>query len=292
MGQLSEAIKSKRNITEIAIPGSHDCGTCNLDKKSPVGHDVAEILQTLGNNPCLGPLTKKIMYGWSRTQHTIIQDQLMLGIRYFDIRLSKLDKRFRFLHCLYGDDVFESLEVIRLFLEQHQGEIVILDFQSIRDCSDKDQAVIIEKIHTTFGDMLMEKPSVFPTIGEMQKLDKRVIVIYDTVISQDYGYLWPRSECENPWANTMDMTYLFQFLIDETSKRTKGKLFVTQAIMTPQTSTIVLKPWSSLFSDTRRLRETLPTWIQNELAKLDPNIVMTDFVSETINPSIIVSLNQ
>ena len=38
-------------ITQIAIPGSHDCGTYALNKKLPVGPDEADILQSLGKIP-------------------------------------------------------------------------------------------------------------------------------------------------------------------------------------------------------------------------------------------------
>ena len=49
MSELSEDVKTNKNITQIAIPGSHDCGTYSLDKSLPVGPDEADILQSLGN---------------------------------------------------------------------------------------------------------------------------------------------------------------------------------------------------------------------------------------------------
>ena len=48
MSDLSEDVKANKNITQIAIPGSHDCGTYSLDKSLPVGPDEADILQSLG----------------------------------------------------------------------------------------------------------------------------------------------------------------------------------------------------------------------------------------------------
>ena len=48
MSELSEDVRTKKNITQIAIPGSHDCGTYALNKKLPVGPDEADILQSLG----------------------------------------------------------------------------------------------------------------------------------------------------------------------------------------------------------------------------------------------------
>ena len=49
MSELSEDVKINKNITQIAIPGSHDCGTYSLDKSLPVGPDEADIIQSLGN---------------------------------------------------------------------------------------------------------------------------------------------------------------------------------------------------------------------------------------------------
>ena len=51
MSELSEDVRTKKNITQIAIPGSHDCGTYALNKKLPVGPDEADILQSLGKIP-------------------------------------------------------------------------------------------------------------------------------------------------------------------------------------------------------------------------------------------------
>ena len=63
MSELPEDVKIANNITEIAIPGSHDCGTFFLDTKSPVSTAEPEILQDLGNNPIIGPtLVKPIIY--------------------------------------------------------------------------------------------------------------------------------------------------------------------------------------------------------------------------------------
>ena len=94
MSELPEGVKNKP-MSEIAIPGSHDCGTYYLDKNLPVGPDEPELLQTLGNSPVIGPLlVKPIMYRWAMTQHSSsmsIMDQLNIGVRYFDFRVCQLE---------------------------------------------------------------------------------------------------------------------------------------------------------------------------------------------------------
>merc|ERR1711997_98579 len=152
MSELSEDVKTNKNITQIAIPGSHDCGTYSLDKSLPVGPDEADILQTLGNNPILGPtLVKPIMYRWSTTQHSAISDHLMCGIRYFDIRIGKLDDKYRLLHGLYGAELFSIFDDMNSFLDEHASEIVILDFQHMFSCAYEDHETIIGRIQKTFG---------------------------------------------------------------------------------------------------------------------------------------------
>jgi len=299
MSELSEDIKVKKNITQIAIPGSHDCGTYSLKKSLPVGPDEADILQSLGNNPILGPtLVKPIMYRWSTTQHSNITDQLSRGIRYFDLRVGKLEStpkrgvEYRLLHGLYGVELFTVLDDMKSFLDQHVNEIIILDFQHMFSCLDQDHQTIIERIKTTFGSKLLEQSKEIPTLKEMQDAKKQVIVIYG-LYSNDYDYLWPRSFCLSPWGNTFDLSMLLKFLMNGlTTVRPINRLYVTQAVLTPQVKTIVFKPFSTLFKQTKNVREALPSWLQDEAAKYKPNIVMADFVTDYDISSVILSLNQ
>jgi len=298
MSDLSEDVKANKNITQIAIPGSHDCGTYSLDKSLPVGPDEADILQSLGNNPILGPtLVKPIMYRWSTTQRSSIADQLSRGIRYFDIRVGKLEARpkgdvqYRLLHGLYGAELFSIMDDMKSFLDEHVNEIVILDFQHVFSCSDSDHRTIIKRIESTFGSKLLEQSKEIPSLKEMQDAQKQVIVIYGPY-SDSYDYLWPRVFCLSPWANTMDLSLLLKFLLKHMTKRPKNCLYVTQAVLTPNVKTILFKPFSTLFKQEKNVRETLPNWLQTEASKCNPNIVMADFVADYDIPSVIVALNQ
>ena len=53
-------------------------------------------------------------------------------------------------------------------------------------------------------------------------------------------YLWPRSFCPNPWANTFNVPTLFTFLETQLSKHSVNSLFVTQGILTPRIKTVLL----------------------------------------------------
>ena len=185
MSQLPASVKAKK-LTEIVIPGSHDSGTYQLDKKLPVGHDEPEILQELGNNVVLGPLTKYIIHRWSTTQHGNIQDQLHNGIRYFDFRVAKLEGKFRIVHGLHGNEVFDIFTSIQEFLELNTQEIVILHFQHYFDCAHEDHMQILQNLQDKFGSKLIEKSVPNLVISELQKAGKQVLNIHRDPLGKQF----------------------------------------------------------------------------------------------------------
>lgn len=295
MANLPDAVRSSKNLTELSIPGSHNSGTYMLSQKLPVGPDEKEIVQKLGNNPILGRLTKMIMYRWARCQHADIPEQLKLGIRYFDVRLGQINGQYRILHGLYGPEIHDILKETRAFTTNHPGEVVILDFQHFFDCSDADHKAIIGLIRSAFGSKLIEKKQANNlTLAHLKTIDQSVMIIYRNaaVMASDHDFLWPGSFCPNPWANTMNVGTLFQFLDRALDARSKTSLFVTQAILTPQIKTVLKKPFGSLFEVTKVCNHRLPKWLETQAAKLEPNIIMTDFVANTQISSTIVKINE
>ena len=291
MQELPQSIKAK-NITEIAIPGSHNSGTYKLHKSLPVGPDEIELVQKLGNNPVTGKLAKFILKRWGVCQHSDIRDQLKIGIRYFDFRLGKVNDEIRILHGLYGEEISNILKVINEFLEEHMDEVAILDFQKIYQCSKEDHEQIISFIETSFGSKLLRKDNKHNlSLCDLVKNHVQVIVIYDNSWRISNPYLWPRMFCPNPWANTMRIPKLFSFLEGHLSKRSSKSLFVTQGILTPKVKTVLLAPFTTLFQVTKNVNKKLPHWIEDKAFPLKPNIVMTDFVSETQIPALTIGLN-
>ena len=46
-----------------------------------------------------------------------------------NVRIGKLDDKYRLLHGLYGAELFSIFDDMNSFLDEHASEIVILDFQ-------------------------------------------------------------------------------------------------------------------------------------------------------------------
>ncbi len=95
-------------LRKIVIPGSHDSGT------------------------------KGMLWAWE-TQNYDIYQQLIAGVRYFDIRVHKKGTKYLIFHKLSDGMAFEPiLEKIKLFLSEHSSEVVLLDFQHFKGNSQKE----------------------------------------------------------------------------------------------------------------------------------------------------------
>lgn len=99
-----------QHINTILIPGTHDSGTYGMDSRA-------------------------------RTQSLTIKEQLDIGVRYLDCRISRSGSDFYFYHWLYSPNKFGTLNGtpatdtqnvlydIRNFLIENPKEILILKFQ-------------------------------------------------------------------------------------------------------------------------------------------------------------------
>ncbi|XP_066992369.1 PI-PLC X domain-containing protein 3 isoform X1 [Anabrus simplex] len=78
MTRLPEALKNVP-IVYLAIPGSHDSGSCSITPSSTIAPDTSHTIQELGK--VFGPIVRRLVYNWVVTQHANITDQLMEGVR-------------------------------------------------------------------------------------------------------------------------------------------------------------------------------------------------------------------
>lgn len=257
-------------------------------------------------------LSAHILYRWSVTQALNVTQQLNRGVRYFDFRLvATLDKRkvfkneqasseYRVLHCLTGSEIMEVLKLIVTWLHEHSGEVVILDFQHFFKFSHEDHIRLVNMLVTLFGDLLCpwQQDLTTLTLTNMVTAGTRVIMVYPALFSSQsraggsrafMKYFWPRSLCPNPWADTMDPAYLERFLTDGLgSHRSSGQrtLFVSQGVLTPSWRTVLRHPLAGVRQSCAcACEDKVVNWLSEEQEQ--PNIVMTDFVSDAVMNKII-----
>ncbi|XP_073978993.1 PI-PLC X domain-containing protein 3 isoform X2 [Rhodnius prolixus] len=274
---------------------SHDSMTYGITRSSTISPDAEEIIVKLAKH--LRPFVKLIMFNWSVTQGKNVTNQLKLGVRYLDLRiaLKASDHRnFYFVHGMYANKINGGLSDIVKFLNAHKKEIVILDFQHFYGLSYADHERLVKLITEIFKDKLCpEQSSVRSvTLNWMMENNYQVIAIYRAGFSRSSPLLWSSNLWPNPWPNTMNSSHLLQYLQDGLPTRNYNLGFVSQCVLTPQTSTVVMFPFNGVMSKCAKpvCKKIIP-WIQEQSPPL--NVAMADFVDmkNATLPMTVVSLN-
>lgn len=115
-------INDETRLNEIIMPGSHDAGT----------------------------------YGMSwlgATQHLTIEEQLNLGVRYFDLRVNKKGEEYVMFHSVLNGTKFDPiLDSIVKFINENPSETLLLDFQHFKNGSEE---YVYNEVTKKLGDKLV-----------------------------------------------------------------------------------------------------------------------------------------
>jgi hypothetical protein len=214
-----------------------------------------------------------------------------MGIRYFDLRTEKREKdlEYYFVHGLYGPKTFECMNEINVFLEKHPKEIVLLDFNHFYTINDADHKTVVETVLGIFGDKVCPRQSDSPvkvSLSDMWKSNWQVIIFYhiDEIVEK-YKELWFASFIPSPWADTMDVKSLLQFLTKNYQQK-HDRFEVCQGVITPQTKTIVAHLGGSVRKNCAdKLNPLFTAWLKEKVrwssSTGEPggiNICIMDFV--------------
>ncbi|KAL4226276.1 PI-PLC X domain-containing protein 2 [Mactra antiquata] len=280
-------------ITELAIPGSHNSFSAQLDSNSEVGPGVPPVIHMLG------PLAKGIMYKWSVTQTLSFKDQLKCGIRYLDLRIAsrKTSSDIYFIHGLYGTTVAAGIKEILHFLEEHKREIVILDFNHFYEMNEQHHRAFLDNLINMCG----EKLCLF--VG-MENLNLRmmwenglqIIVLFHHQIATEYVQIWPGStSIVFPWANTISVPELISYLDKTLMSSPDHCLHVSQGVLTPNAGYILGHMNGSLKNDiAMKTMPELVKWFRSKTRGKQNkgiNIVTADFIELSDFVKSLIQLN-
>lgn len=222
---------SELPITQIAMPGSHDSLTYNLDKekrsKGALGF-AAKI-----------PLIGKAIVNISKAQGDDLIGQFNNGARYFDVRIALTDKGFEGVHGLYNGPIDKSFQDFKDYLLKHPGEVVILDFQSI-DAPNKQE--LVDLLSKIFGTLIYRpsKGAVNVTYGNLVNSGARVIIFMKGGSALDStGTVFERvRNLKSFWHDETDPEKLTESIIakEEKTPRNLNMIYVIQAQTTPSTA--------------------------------------------------------
>jgi len=257
--------------------------TYTIEKYNDVGPDESAFIRML-NRYC-SFIAKPITLNWSITQRDDIGQQLNGGIRYLDLRVATkpTTRDIYFLHGLYGSEISEPLLSVANWLTSHANEIVILDFQHFYAFADEDHRRLIEKIKQIFHGRMCPVSSLDQvTLQWLTAMRYQVVVIYRNISARDHEHLWPSGLWRTVWPNTVRVNELIDFLNLELRGRSSDIGFVSQCLLTPDTSYVTRHLCGSLQRSLVPLcQKAILHWIgQQKPGAGGLNIVIADFVSD------------
>lgn len=294
MKQLSPYIDNL-SINNIILPGTHDSGTSSITDKSPFAQDATDIMKKIN---WMGP---KTLAGLSKTQDKNIKEQLELGVRYFDLRVAPNpndNNELYFVHAKYGDSASIAIKDIKNFIESHDREIVILDFQHLYGMNKDNYRNLMSLLRDNLKNYMA--PAIRDTLNKttLKSLcdnNKRVIVsfkdsIYNEVFNLDNDdmktLIFRRSaSITSPW---IDDEWNYKTLIPklqlELDKKPSNTLFVSQCISSFSNTRYVdnFMRGKSIYDFTKNLNPEVIKWVKNNPTK-NFNIIMVDFCNYPYN---------
>lgn len=261
-------IKDDVLVNEIVMPGSHDAGSY-----------------------------KMVWLG--ETQQFTIDEQLQMGVRYFDIRVNKKEDKYVIFHSIInGVEFLPILESIKSFIINNPTEVLLLDFQHFEGNSQNDvYNFITEYLYN--NNLLVENNtelSDLEFISNLKLKDARgKCIIFWGDRSKDlsnYIFLRNNDDCshENMTLNSYyisdyhykDIAYLeevaypiyFDNIQNKIARETKG-IFVLQAQLTD--GNLIFGPYSKEKTNNKKISEVIKNFKNDEkLTYL--NVIMRDFL--------------
>ena len=192
----------------LSYPGTHDSAVYNKIKSDKVieGQPIwAKYLQII--NKYIYNITHKID-NWTITQDNRIYQQLLHGIRYFDIRIgyNKDEKKFYGIHTFAESSVDDLFMDFKLFSSEYPKEVVLIKLT----CDELPMNDLLKIINRYIGkNMVLNKTNenMFCkyTINKMNDENKQIFIFNDKY--QEFYYELHPEPFYNKWINSSNMFY-------------------------------------------------------------------------------------
>ncbi|KAM6922094.1 PI-PLC X domain-containing protein 1 [Xenentodon cancila] len=282
-------------LTNLAIPGSHDAMSYCLDVNSPLVRSESDFFRLLdGLFYCI---TRPVIFKWATTQDKSIEEQLSMGIRFFDLRVAHKpndsSSDLYFTHVIYTHlTVLETLVSVATWLKSHPKEIVILACSHFEGMDDRCHEAFIFCLKKLFGSKLCPRKESLVTLRRLWASGYQVILSYDSQLTARHQELWPAIPYW--WANKHTAQGLISYLEWNKDLGRPEGFFVSGLNLTADRRYITKNPKESLRTLTYRNWDGLRRWLEQQVSGSDPkslNIIAGDFVGPLPLCSLVIALN-
>ncbi|KYB29346.1 PI-PLC X domain-containing protein 1-like Protein [Tribolium castaneum] len=229
-------------------------------------------------------------------------EQLVYGIRYFDIRVGRYGDSPQSLYINHDfvkcTELVPELQSVAKFLQKSPKEVVVLDFHRFphpKDFLEGHHLELLRVVRDIFGDLIYPYSRFMhpkgPKLREFWQSQKRVIISY----RQDYfirrnPWLWPG--VQRDWGNVQKLQNLENFVKTKISKPVRGNpLNVLMAELTPNYRNFLQYINTNLKDLALMVNRELTEWvIENNFAD-NLNIIATDFFTGNDMISVAIGTN-
>ncbi|KAJ0032127.1 hypothetical protein NQD34_002208 [Periophthalmus magnuspinnatus] len=283
-------------LTHLAIPGSHDAMSYCLDINSPLVQSESDCFRVLDALCCC--FTRHVIFKWATTQDKSIEDQLSLGIRYFDLRIAHKQNDpspdLYFTHVLYTHlTVLETLRSVAGWLKSHPNEVVILECSHFEGLSEELHEAFIFSIKKIFQSKLCPKKEADISLRNLWTSGYQVILSYEDQIAARHPELWPGTPYW--WANKKTATEVISYLDWKKELGRPEGFFVSGLNLTADRYYITTHMRDSLRTLTLKNWECLRSWLEEQVPGSQHqslNIIAGDFVGPIPLCPVIIRLNK
>lgn len=307
MGRLPSSLKS-RPINQLTLPKTHDSGAYQItfDHYAPGQTKIFSILFLLGSQfRCI----RTTIQNWTVSQSAKVQEQLSLGIRNFDLRLTycPFDEQFYISHTYYCEKASDVLDQIKAFLKDKPSEVVVLnitpDYEHRMDLTPERAEFFLGKYQDVFGELLHPARDTFSpdtTLKNMVASGKRIITYYFGDLpnhSSDNGvktvlfpFLWDINQNIGEWINTSQVDAKLRGIAGQLSSMVKNIHDYNNIsfTLTPQTNDVIASIIAPIFNRnfrrknlldlTKQIQVTIPDFIQKHISEITVvSSIATDF---------------
>ena len=235
------------SLLERATIGSHDAGTFGITTSSPYTSDAPDFVGKIQNIPGVGSIMKTATRDWAVTQDRNFVGQIVhCESRYLDLRIEYSDQWW-IIHSLRSISLAECARQISKALDSISDVVVIHVQKAI---AANGQPVTPNMI----GEFILKFVNVLGArVVDQHRFTMHTPVV--TMVSQGQKAFistpWEKNDhwvnndesIDNPWANAQNVVELQgklqSYVAAAASTAPKTKLFVLQAIITPDTDMIV-----------------------------------------------------
>ena len=278
-------------LNRLCLVGSHDAASHGINPSSEWASDW----QAPELNPRTGVRA-------SRASETAIIQQLLAGVRYLDLRVDADDDgELWMVHGLRGERLSSVARDLELYLANHPRELLVLDLQHVSgQAADRHQRVL-EALGPALTGRMVDPNAVTPTstLAEVWARGEQALVLMSDAPDALFldNPIWRRGDrLESLWGNVQDVTALKTHLDTVVAVPPAEKLFVLQAVLTPDDAMAVawgIQPDAATVDvrcadDTIDIglcalaRQTTPLvhgWVTGEWQSAALNIIMVDYPS-------------